>query len=178
VQNTLKPNVIAPGTDILGASSEGEELLILTGTSMSSPHMAGAAALVRAVHPDWGVAQVASALEMTATAELAKDYDGSVVTPHKRGAGRPRLGEAVNAGLFLDVGGAQFTSANPAIGGDPGNLNLSGLVDASCQASCSFSRTLTDQMGVALTATAVSLGWSAGECACDLSSAKAAKTSA
>ena len=156
VQNTLKPNVIAPGTSILGASDQGQELLILTGTSMSSPHMAGAAALVRAVHTDWSVAQVASALETTATAELAKDYDGTVTTPHERGAGRPRLGDAVNAGLFLDVSGAQFTSANPATGGNPKNLNLSSLVDASCQGSCSFSRTLTDQMGGgSWTATAV-----------------------
>jgi len=156
VKNTLKPNVIAPGTSILGASDTDQDLLILTGTSMSSPHMAGAAALVRAVHKDWSVAQVASALETTATAELAKDYDGTVATPHERGAGRPRLGEAVNAGLYLDVTGAQFTSANPGVGGDPGNLNLSGLVNASCQGSCSFSRTLTDQMGGgSWTATAV-----------------------
>ncbi|MSQ97914.1 MAG: hypothetical protein EXR85_01225 [Xanthomonadales bacterium] len=147
VQNILKPNVIAPGTSILGASDTDQDLLILTGTSMSSPHMAGAAALVRAVHTDWSVAQVASALETTATAELAKDHHGTVATPHERGAGRPRLGEAVNAGLFLDVSGAQFSSANPAAGGDPGSLNLSSLVDASCQGSCSFSRTFTDQMG-------------------------------
>ncbi len=147
VQDTLKPNVIAPGTDILGASETGEDLLILTGTSMSSPHMAGAAALVRAVHSDWSVAQVASALETTATSALAKDSDGTVATPHERGAGRPRLGEAVNAGLYLDVSGTQFSSANPATGGDPRNLNLSGLVDATCQGSCSFSRTVTDQKG-------------------------------
>jgi subtilisin family serine protease len=147
VQNTLKPNVITPGTSILAASDVGSEFLVLSGTSMASPHVAGSAALLLAVHPDWNVAQIASALETTATAALARDSDGSIATPHERGGGRPRLGEAVNAGLYLDVTGAQFTSANPAIGGDPKNLNLTGLVDTACQGSCNFNRTVSDQMG-------------------------------
>ncbi|MGH8035287.1 MAG: S8 family serine peptidase, partial [Lysobacterales bacterium] len=48
VQDTLKPNVIAPGTSIISASDVGQEFRELTGTSMASPHVAGAAALVRA----------------------------------------------------------------------------------------------------------------------------------
>lgn len=147
VQDTLKPNVITPGTSILAASDVGGEFLVLSGTSMASPHVAGSAALLLAVHPDWTVAQIASALETTATAVLARDSDGSIATPHERGAGRPRLGEAVNAGLYLDVTGAQFTAADPAVGGDPKNLNLSALVDVACQGSCSFDRTVSDQMG-------------------------------
>lgn len=145
--NILKPNVIAPGTSILSAAETGSQLAVLSGTSMSSPHVAGAAALLRAVHPEWSIAQIASSLETTATAALATDSDGSDATPLERGAGRPRLGEAVNAGLYLDVTTAQFTAANPAIGGNPGNLNLAGLVNSNCQASCSFTRTVTDQMG-------------------------------
>ncbi len=147
VQNTLKPNVITPGTSILAASDVGTEFAVLSGTSMASPHIAGSAALLLAVHPDWNVAQVASALETTATAALARDSDGSIATPHERGAGRPRLADAVNAGLYLNVTAAQFTSANPATGGNPKNLNLSGLVDTACQGSCNFNRIVSDQMG-------------------------------
>ncbi|HLF31916.1 MAG TPA: S8 family serine peptidase, partial [Xanthomonadales bacterium] len=147
VQNTLKPNLIAPGTSILSASDTAQEFAVLTGTSMASPHIAGAAALVRAVHPGWSVAQVASALETTATSALATVEDGSVATPHQRGAGRPRLGLAVDAGLYLNVTGAQFSNANPTTGGNPKNLNLPALVDAACFQSCVFSRTVTDQMG-------------------------------
>ncbi len=147
VQDTLKPNLIAPGTEILAASNVAGEFLVLSGTSMASPHIAGSAALIRAVHPDWSVAQIASSLETTATAALAKDSDGGVATPFDRGAGRPRLGEAVNAGLYLDVTGTEFTSANPLSGGNPKNLNLSGLVDSACQGICTLNRKVKDQMG-------------------------------
>ncbi|MGH8034717.1 MAG: hypothetical protein ACREO9_05780, partial [Lysobacterales bacterium] len=41
----------------------------------------------------------------------------------------------------------QFSSANPAAGGNPKNLNLPALVDSACFQSCTFTRTVTDQMG-------------------------------
>jgi len=147
VQEILKPNMIAPGTSILSASNVEEEFQLLSGTSMASPHIAGAAALVRGLHPTWNVAQVATALETTSTAALARDFDGPAATPHERGAGRPRIEQAVNAGLYLNVTGAEFTAANPATGGTPRNLNLSGLVNSACKIKCTFSRTLTDQKG-------------------------------
>lgn len=147
VQDILKPNVIAPGTSILSASDIGEEFLVLTGTSMSSPHIAGAAGLLRALHPTWSVAQIASSIETTATAVLATDQGGAPANPHVRGAGRPRLGEAADAGLYLNVTGTDFNNANPAIGGNPKNLNLFGLVDSACRGACSFTRTVTDQVG-------------------------------
>ncbi|HET6565431.1 MAG TPA: S8 family serine peptidase, partial [Xanthomonadales bacterium] len=147
VEEVLKPNVIAPGTSIISASDVGEEFRVLSGTSMSSPHVAGAGALLRALHPGWSVSQVASAIETTSTAALARDTDGSVATPFERGTGRPRVELAANAGLYLDVTGAEFTSANPQVGGVPRNLNLSGLVNKACKEKCSFTRRVTDQKG-------------------------------
>jgi subtilisin family serine protease len=155
VANTLKPNVIAPGggvvarpdVGILAASSFGQALVRFNGTSMASPHVAGAAALLLSIHPNWNVSQVVSAIETTATAELATDQGISPATPHERGAGRVQLGEAANAGLYLNVTTSEFLNANPATGGQPRNLNLSGLVDSGCQATCSFTRTVTDQKG-------------------------------
>jgi hypothetical protein len=147
VENTLKPNVFAPGSSILGAIHTGQAFGFKSGTSMSSPHVAGAAALLMSVHGDWSPSQVASAIETTATVELAKDFDGSTVDPHQSGAGRTRIDEAVNAGLFLEVSAEEFQAANPGFGGDPGQLNLPGLVNASCLGSCQFTRTVTDQMG-------------------------------
>ena len=147
VQDTLKPNVIAPGTAILAAGFEGESFLTLTGTSMASPHVAGAAALIKSVHNDWTASHLASTIEMTSTQELAKDENGQPATTEQAGAGRPQLDLAVNAGLFLDVTGSQFLAANPGSGGDPKALNLSGLVDSECKGSCSFRRTVTDLMG-------------------------------
>ena len=61
----LKPDVLAPGANILSSVPGGWELL--SGTSMSSPAVAGAAALLRQRHPEWSVAQLKSALMLTAT---------------------------------------------------------------------------------------------------------------
>ena len=146
-ENVLKPDVIAPGTMILGASSEEDNFVFLTGTSMASPHVTGGGALLKAVHPEWTPSMINSAIIMTATPELALDYDGSVATPHKRGAGRPRLDLAAKAGLYLDETKSDFVAANPSAGGDPKDLNLPGLVDTVCRNSCSFQRTVTDLAG-------------------------------
>jgi subtilisin family serine protease len=148
VEDVLKPNLIAPGYRIFAATENGQQYTYLSGTSMASPHVAGAGALVKSVHPDWTVSQVISAIETTANRDLAMDdYDGDAATAHEQGAGRPQLGEAVNTGLYLDVTVNEFVLANPAAGGEPGNLNMAGLVDASCRGNCSFTRKVTDHMG-------------------------------
>lgn len=147
VENVLKPDVIAPGIDIVGASSVGNNFATLGGTSMASPHVAGAAALLKSVHPDWTASVLSSVIPMTSTPELAVDYDGSEAIPHKRGSGRPRLDLAVNAGLYLEETEAGFVAANPGFGGEPKDLNLPGLVDTACKDSCQFQRTVTDLVG-------------------------------
>lgn len=144
IENVMKPDLIAPGTEIIGAYIPATSFSILNGTSMSSPHVTGGAALLKSVHPDWTPSMIASSLLMTATPELAIDYDGSEATLHKRGAGRPRLDQAVNAGLYLEESAAGFIQANPGTGGDPKDLNLPGLIDTACYNSCSFQRTVTD----------------------------------
>jgi hypothetical protein len=147
-QNVLKPNLIAPGWFIWGATQNEQEYAQFPGTSMSSPQIAGAAALLRSVHPDWSVSQLSSVIETTATPDYATDDLGFfTVNPLDYGAGRPQLDEAVNAGLFLDVADDDWLDANPSFGGDPQDLNLAGLVDTECEGVCSFSRTVTDQMG-------------------------------
>ncbi|MBI2376701.1 MAG: S8 family peptidase [Deltaproteobacteria bacterium] len=88
----LKPDVTAPGVDILAGFSPtagvpGETFGILSGTSMSAPHVTGVAALIRQVHPDWTPSMVKSALMTTATSAML-DETGAPATPHDRGSGR------------------------------------------------------------------------------------------
>jgi subtilisin family serine protease len=147
VQGILKPDLVAPGTSIIAASHVGQELRVLTGSSMASAHIAGAAALVRAIRPSWTVAQVVSTLETTTTTILTRDFDVSYATTHERGSGRPRLARALKAGLYLDVSGEEFIAANPATGGVPGNLNLPTMAIPACKEKCIFTRTVTDQKG-------------------------------
>ncbi len=149
VANVMKPDIIAPGVMILGATdaANANDYTFFDGTSFASPHVAGGAALLKSVHPDWTATMIASALVMTATPEQAIDFDDSEATIHKRGGGRVRLDVAVNAGLYLDETIENFENADPDFGGEPGTLNLPGLIESSCGNTCSFQRTVTDMVG-------------------------------
>lgn len=149
VQDVLKPNLLAPGSSILGAFAADEDddtpYALLSGTSMASPHVAGAAALLLSVNPDWVPSILNSAIETTATLELASNSDGSSASPFDGGSGRPRLGEAAKVGLYLEETLIGFKAANPELGGNPGALNLSGLVESDCRNVCNFTRTVTSR---------------------------------
>jgi hypothetical protein len=148
VEDILKPDLIAPGVGILAAFiPNAGSYAFQSGTSMSSPHVAGGAALIKAVHPDWTPPMIVSALTLTATPELVGDFDGSAVNPHKHGAGRPRLDLAVNSALYVNETESGFLAASPGSGGEPKELNLPTMADAFCRNNCSFSRTVTDLVG-------------------------------
>jgi minor extracellular serine protease Vpr len=74
--SALKPDLTAPGVSIASAGmGTGNGLAILSGTSMASPHVAGAAALVRQAHPSWGAVKYwKAALVNTADPSLVTGY--------------------------------------------------------------------------------------------------------
>ena len=61
----IKPEVVAPGVGILSAAPGGGSA-VHSGTSMAAPHVAGVAALLRAIHPDWSADEIKSAIVETA----------------------------------------------------------------------------------------------------------------
>ncbi len=142
-ENVLKPNVMAPGDLIFAAGPTGSQTIALGGTSMASPHVAGAAALLLAANPDLTPAQIASVLELSATDELARDENLGEATHFDTGAGRVRLFESATAGLYLEESPADFRDADPFEGGDPRTLNLASMTDSNCRATCSFTRTVS-----------------------------------
>ncbi|WP_392670016.1 S8 family serine peptidase [Streptomyces sp. LN785] len=91
--NALKPDVSAPGVDILAARSslvEGEGAYqTMSGTSMATPHVAGVAALLAQQHPDWGWRELKDALMST-----SKELDASAYT---LGSGRVSVPDAIDA---------------------------------------------------------------------------------
>jgi len=78
----LKPDISAPGVSILSSVPGGWEAM--SGTSMATPQISGAAALLRQRHPDWPVAAIKAALMETAT---SVDVDGQAAPPTRGGGG-------------------------------------------------------------------------------------------
>jgi hypothetical protein len=71
---------------------------------MASPHVAGAAALLRHAHPDWTAGQIKSALLTTAsTTKLFKEDKAAAATPFDTGSGRVALKAALTPGATFDV---------------------------------------------------------------------------
>lgn len=126
-QNILKPDIAAPGTDILSAYSpddggQGLDFNAISGTSMASPHVAGAAALMSQLHPDWSPNDIKTALTSTAKyVDILDDDSVTAANPFDMGAGRMDLDAAAKAVLTFD---------KPSIASD------------SCVGPCTFTRTV------------------------------------
>ena len=128
--NILKPDLTAPGTDILAAVSADltpaqrdavaaggvapkTDWAFYTGTSMASPHVAGVAALLKQRHPDWTPAAIKSALMTTATDTFSDGLNGAVAwdatarttgtLPWGQGAGHIAPSTASDPGLVYDI---------------------------------------------------------------------------
>ena len=142
VPNLVKPNVVAPGQNILAGAISGPTATRLgDGTSMASPHVAGAVAQLRQLNPDWTPNILQSVLETTAEVETITFLD-QPANIMDRGNGRIRVDRAARAGLYLPVSRQQFVDANPFEGGDPADLNLAGIMVEACAGLCSVTRTV------------------------------------
>ncbi|KAL5214185.1 hypothetical protein ABZP36_003337 [Zizania latifolia] len=124
----LKPDVVAPGVNILAAWVPNKEVMeigkqklfakymLVSGTSMSSPHVAGVVALLRSAHPDWSPAAVRSAMMTTAYVKdnannvLVSMPSGSPGTPLDFGSGHVSPNEATDPGLVYDAAADDYIS--------------------------------------------------------------------
>lgn len=148
--SVTKPDLTGPGVNIYAALDAAENNYgYFSGTSMSTPHVAGAAALLRSVHPDWTPSEVKSALMLTAQTHGTREDLSTPWTADDVGGGRVDLSGAALAGFVLDETYANYLAADPENGGDPKTLNLAALrnVDG-CDAPtpCVWTRTLRDAL--------------------------------
>jgi subtilisin family serine protease len=170
----IKPDVTAPGVNVLagntptpGSGPSGELFQAISGTSMSSPHVAGVFALIKQAHPDWSAAMAKSALMTTSRQDVTKENATTAADPFDIGAGhiapgeRVHKGSAFQPGLVYDAGlfeyaaftcGADlgiFTSGTcdflEAIGvpTDPSDLNVPSIGIADVPGSQTVIRTVT-----------------------------------
>lgn len=101
----IKPDVSAPGVAIV-STFPGNSYAALQGTSMASPHVAGAAALILQANPTWTVDQVKAALMNTAV-DLV-DPTGKQYPHNSQGAGSIRPLDAINAKTLVTPGSHSF----------------------------------------------------------------------
>ncbi|KAK6946419.1 PA domain [Dillenia turbinata] len=130
----LKPDLVAPGVNILAAWTDAvgptgldldnrkTEFNILSGTSMACPHVSGAAALLKSAHPDWSPAAIRSAMMTTATIldnrmQLMTDEStGKSSTAYDYGSGNLNLDLAMDPGLVYDLNANDYVNFLCAIG--------------------------------------------------------------
>jgi len=146
----VKPDITGPGVAILAAGITTDTgIAQKSGTSMSAPHLAGAAALVKSANPTHGADEIISALMMTARNSVTEF--GAPTNPHQQGAGMADVSLAVRAGLYLDVppNGFEAVRADPYTGGAE-TLNLPSLGHPNCFRTCTLTRTFKRMPGAAL----------------------------
>lgn len=156
----LKPDVTAPGVQILAGHTPtpdsidggppGEYYQAIAGTSMAAPHVAGAGAVLAALHPTWTPGQIHSALTTTAATTLVTASGSTPATAYDIGAGRIDPAAASDPGLTFDVPTAAFMEA-----GDPGprggvDLNLPAIDVPLLTGEISTTRTATNTTGTRL----------------------------
>ena len=115
VPDILKPDVTAPGVNILAGfspdsaySTPGENFAYLSGTSMSTPHIAGVAALIRQAHPTWSPSAIKSALMTTSRQNITASTGLGDANPFDFGAGHIVPNAAVDPGLVYELSDDEY----------------------------------------------------------------------
>jgi subtilisin family serine protease len=160
----LKPDVIAPGQDIVAGvappGNHGRLFDVYSGTSMSSPHVAGLAALLKQRHPDWSPMMIKSAL-MTSAGDVLDGPNTSAGVIFRQGAGHVSPNDAADPGLVYDSGFNDWIAflcgatngINPAncnalaaagFSLDPSDLNIPSITIGDLAGSQTITRTVTN----------------------------------
>ena len=191
--NILKPDISGPGVDVIAAyldvsltKAQRDAVVAgtfapqanaqsLQGTSMSSPHVAGAAALLKQLYPTWSPAAIKSAL-MTSTNDIKLASGALDLNRFGYGAGHMNPNSAANPGLVYDAAPADYgrflcgmgltpppgTGTCATLGSiDPWNLNLASLTASDVPGALTLTRRVTNVTGATVTynASTTLAGW-------------------
>ncbi|KAL7223652.1 hypothetical protein ACSBR1_025161 [Camellia fascicularis] len=129
----LKPDITAPGLNILAAWSPASENMlsnILSGTSMACPHVTGIVALIKTVHPSWSPSAIKSAIMTTANLldkngkPITVDPEGRKANAFDYGAGFVNPTRALDPGLIYDAQPEDYKAFLCSIGYNDNLLQL------------------------------------------------------
>ncbi|XP_061362658.1 subtilisin-like protease Glyma18g48580 [Gastrolobium bilobum] len=156
----LKPDVTAPGVNILAAYSlaasasnllsdtrRGFPFNVLQGTSMSCPHVAGIAGLLKTLHPNWSPAAIKSAIMTSATSldntnmPIRDAFGKKSADPFAYGSGHVQPDLAIDPGLVYDLGLTDYLNFLCASGYDQ---QLISALNFNRTIICSGSHSVTD----------------------------------
>ncbi|KAK2639991.1 hypothetical protein Ddye_027786 [Dipteronia dyeriana] len=108
--NIIKPDITAPGVNTIAANIGDPQLpyKTLSGTSMSTPHVAGIVGLLKIIYPQWTPSAIKSAIMTTATtadtsSRSILDTNYKEMTPFDYGSGHVRPDLAADPGLVYDL---------------------------------------------------------------------------
>ncbi|KAM3319690.1 subtilisin-like protease SBT3.4 [Capsicum chacoense] len=141
----LKPDIAAPGVDILAAIPASETSYEFeSGTSMAAPHVSGIVALLKSLHPHWSPAAIKSALVTTAWPTdphsgepiVAEGNPNKIADPFDFGGGVVNANGAKDPGLVYDMGTFDYILYLCSMGYN--NSAISMLIDQA--ASCPIKR--------------------------------------
>ena len=144
--DVLKPDISAPGVSVYAAepgsgSLDSPAYSFRSGTSMAAPHNAGAAALLAAIRPSWTPYEIKSALMLSANHKgLLKEDAFSLADPFDVGAGRLAMDHLQYVDIVLNEDPENFRASNPALGGNPAQLNLPSMQSSACVEKCRWTR--------------------------------------
>lgn len=110
---TIKPDIVAPGVEITSTLPD-KNYGDLDGTSMATPHVAGAVALLHQMHPDWTPEEVKAALSNTA--KLLTDLNRNRYDVMTQGAGRIDIPKAIQATTLVTPNNFTFGLIKPNSG--------------------------------------------------------------
>jgi len=109
--NGLKPEITAPGQSIWSVlARSGSRGTSDSGTSMAAPHVTGAAALLKQLHPTWTSDEIKAALMNTASHDLftGTNRSGARYAVSRVGAGRLDVASASRTNVIMTAGQAPF----------------------------------------------------------------------
>jgi subtilisin family serine protease len=161
VPDLAKPDVTAPGVNILAAAADepaetpdvvpGHLFQLLSGTSMASPHVAGAGALLTQLHPTWTPAEIKSALMTSADPDVKREDGTTTADPFDAGSGEIDPTAAAEPGLVIDASTNDYFDYLESVGAvepdgvvtQPADLNLPSISNSALPGVGSTSRRFT-----------------------------------
>jgi minor extracellular serine protease Vpr len=109
----IKPDVTAPGVNVYSSVTSDQCsappcFAFFQGTSMATPHVAGAAAVLKQLHPNWSPSMIKSVLVTTAKRPVGSSGSNTPLdNPMSRGGGRINLAAAIQAGATVNTNNDQ-----------------------------------------------------------------------